>query len=137
MQKRGLDALIAMSPEYVAYSIGCVIPSQFFARRRHAISIVPLDGLPALIVADMEEGHAKRYSLVKDIRSYREFMSDPIELLADVLKEKGLEHGRIGIELTYISARDFDILHKGLPKVEFVECEEFFGNRMLSKMKNK
>jgi Xaa-Pro dipeptidase len=127
MQKKDLDALITMSPENVAYSIGCVIPSQFFARRRHAISIIPLDGTPVLIVADMEEGHAKNYSQIQDIRSYREFLKDPMDLLVDVLKEKELDHGRIGIELTYIPKRDFEILHKGLPKVEFVECEEIFG----------
>lgn len=126
MQEKGLDALVAMSPENVAYSIGCVIPSQFFARRRHAISIIPLEGSPVLIVADMEEGHAKSYSLIQDIRSYREFLRDPMDLLADVLKEKELDHGRIGVELTYIPARDFETLHKGLPKVEFVECEEVF-----------
>lgn len=126
MQEKGLDALIAMSPENVAYTIGCVIPSQFFARRRHATSIILLDGTPVLIVADMEEGHAKHYSQVQDIRSYREFLQDPIDLLVDVLKEKELDHGRIGVELTYIPARDFEILHKGLPKVEFVECEEIF-----------
>ncbi len=126
MQEKGLDALIAMSPENVAYSSGCVIPSQFFARRRHAISIIPREGSPVLIVADMEEGHAKNYSLIKDVRSYREFLKDPMDLLAEVLKEKELEQGRIGMELTYIPARDFAILHKGLPKVEFVECEEVF-----------
>lgn len=127
MQEKGLDALVAISPENVAYSIGCVIPSQFFARRRHAISIIPLEGSPVLIVADMEEGHAKSYSLIQDIRSYREFLQDPIDLLADVLNEKKLDHGRMGMELTYIPTRDFEILHKRLPKVEFVECEEIFG----------
>jgi Xaa-Pro aminopeptidase len=126
MKKEGLRALVAMSPENVAFTIGCVIPSQFFARRRHAISIVPLDGAPTLIVADMEEGHAKRYSSVKDIRSYREFLLDPMDLFADVLKEKGLEHGRIGIELTYIPAYDFERLRKKLPKVEFIECAGLF-----------
>lgn len=129
MREKGLDALIAMSPENVAYSIGCVIPSQFFARRRHAISIIPLDGNPVLIVADMEEGHVKNYSHIQDIRSYREFLQDPIDLLADVLKGKELNYGRIGLELTYIPARDFEILHKELPEVEFVECEEIFGER--------
>jgi len=127
MEKNGLDALIAMSPENVAYSIGCVIPSQFFARRRHAISIIALNKTPTLIVADMEEGHAKRYSYVKDVRSYREFLEDPIDLLVDVLKEKELSEGKIGIELSYIPAIDFEKLRNKLPRVEFVECAELFN----------
>lgn len=129
MQGKSLDALIAMSPENVAYSIECVIPSQFFARRRHAISIMPVDGTPTLIVADMEEGHAKRYSSVKDVRSYQEFSLDPIDLLADVLKEKQLDQGRIGIELSYIPACDFEKLHGMVPKVEFVDCTDLFEEK--------
>jgi len=127
MEKNGLDALIAMSLESVAYSIGCVIPSQFFARRRHAISVMDLNKAPTLIVADMEEGHAKRYSYIKDVRSYREFLQDPIELLADVLKEKGLSKGKVGIELSYIPAIDFEKLRSKLPQVKFVECAELFN----------
>ena len=124
MQKEGLKAIIAISPENVAYSIGCVIPSQIFARRRHAISIIPLEEDPVLIVADMEEGHAKRYSLIQDIRSYKEFLMDPIDLLVNVLKEKKLENEKIGIELNYIPAKDFEKLKNKLPSVKFISCDE-------------
>ncbi|MDH5781621.1 MAG: Xaa-Pro peptidase family protein, partial [Dehalococcoidia bacterium] len=127
MEKRGLDVLIAMSPESVAYGIGCVIPSHFFARRRHAISVVYLDDAPTLIVADMEEEHAKNYSSVKDVRSYREFLQDPIDLLVDVLKEKGFSHGQIGIELSYIPAIDFKKLRSKLPGLKLIECTELFN----------
>jgi len=127
MEKRGLDVLIAMSPESVAYGIGCVVPSHFFARRRHAISVVYLDDAPTLIVADMEEEHAKNYSSVKDVRSYREFLQDPIDLLVDVLKEKGFSHGQIGIELSYIPAIDFKKLRSKLPGLKLIECTELFN----------
>lgn len=119
----GLDALIALSPENVSYSIGCVIPSQFFVRRRHAISLFPSEGTPTLITADMEEEHANKFSSIRDIRSYREFLTDPIDLLADVVKEKGLAKGKIGIELQYIPANDFTNLKKRLPEAKFVECD--------------
>lgn len=126
MESEELDALIAMSPENTSYSIGCVIPSQFFVRRRHAIFVKPFQGSPTLIVADMEEEHAKQYSTVHDIRSYREFLLDPIDLLADVLKEKGLDRRRLGIELKYIPASDFKRLRNKLPKAEFVESDDLF-----------
>ncbi len=122
---KGLDALIILSPENVSYSIGCVIPSQFFVRRRHAISLIPSDGSPVLIAADMEEEHANKFSSIRDIRSYREFLTDPLDLLADILKEKGLENGRIGIELLYIPANDFGKLEKRLPEAKFVECDSY------------
>jgi Xaa-Pro dipeptidase len=125
MQTEGLDALIALSPENVSYGIGCVIPSQFFVRRRHAISVFPLKEPPTLITADMEEEHAKKFSSVRDIRSYPEFLVDPIDLVADVIKEKKLEKGRLGIELQYIPASDFEKLKTRLPKAEFVGCDEY------------
>lgn len=126
MQEKNIDALIAISPENVAYSAGCAIPSQFFARHRHAISIMPLDGTPTLIVADMEEEHAKRYSSIKDIRSYKEFSLDPMDLLTNVIKEKELDQRRIGIEFSYVPARDFQKLRKNLPNVGFMGCDELF-----------
>lgn len=135
-REKDFDALVAMSPENVAYSIGCVIPSQFFARRRHAISVMPRDGNPALIVADMEEEHAKHYSSFKDIRSYKEFMLDPIELLVEILKEKDLDRGRIGIELNYIPACDFQKLRGMVPKVDFVECAHLFEEKYAIKNEN-
>lgn len=124
MEKKGLDALIAMSPECVTYSIGCAIPSNFLIRRRHAISITPLDGAQTLIVADMEEGHARAFSSVEDIKVYREFSLDPIDLLVSVLKDKGLDRGQIGIELQYIPALDFDKLRKKLPSVRFIGSDD-------------
>lgn len=126
MNKEGLDALIAVSPENVAYSIGCVIPSQFFVRRRLAFSLTPNKGEGTLVVADMEEGHVKTYSSVRDIRSYREFLSDPVDLLADALKEKGLDKGKLGIELKYLPVSDFEKLKKRLPRAEFVESDDLF-----------
>jgi len=125
MENNHLDALIILSPENVSYSIGCVIPSTFFVRRRHAISVIPLNEASTLITADMEEEHARKFSSIRDIRSYSEFSVDPIDLLADVIKEKKLANGRIGTEFRYFPASDFSKLRTRLPEAEFVECDDY------------
>ncbi len=55
MASEGLDALISISPENVAYTAGFVVPSQSLMRWRHAICIVTPDGRVTMLVIDMEE----------------------------------------------------------------------------------
>lgn len=130
MKQAGLDALIAVAPESVIYTCGFVIPSLRIQglRRRLAMTVVtPDDTKDALVIVDMETSTAKRRSQwFSDIRTYREFEQEATDLLADTLKEFGLAAGRIGIELDYIPAMDFDALQKHVPGATFVDASELF-----------
>ena len=102
MRERGLDALVACSPENVAYLAGLVVPSQPLMRWRHAFCIVPLDGPTAMVVVDMEE-HTVR-SRVPGPRYYvwREFAGDCMAVVAEALRDLGLADARLGLELDYL-----------------------------------
>lgn len=122
----GLDVLVSISPENVAYTSGVLVPSQPVVRRRHAMCVVSPGADPVMIVVDIEEGFVKSRTSIEDVRTYNEFTQDPMDLLADSINELGASAGRIGIELKYLPARDFEVLRKRLPKAEFVGCEEVF-----------
>jgi Xaa-Pro aminopeptidase len=126
MQKEGLGALVAMSPEMVCYTLGTVVPTQSLIRERLAICITSSEGKQVAIVVNIEEELVKKKGLVEDVRIYNEFIEKPIKILSDVLKEMHLENKKIGIELDYLPFKHYSILKKEMPNTEFVDCSEYF-----------
>ncbi len=126
MQKEGLGALVAMSPEMVCYTLGTVVPTQSLIRERLAICITSLEGKQVAIVVNIEEELVKKEGLIEDVRVYNEFTEKPIKILSDVLKEMHLENKKIGIELDYLPFKHYSILKKEMSSTEFVDCSEYF-----------
>ena len=127
IQDAGLDAIIAVSPENVAYVSGFVVPSQSLMRWRHAICIVTADGQISMVAIDMEADTVKAHAGIDDLRVYREFTEDPMNKLAETLKEIKLDRGKIGIEMEFLPAKDFTTLQKNLPAVQWVAGDAIFN----------
>jgi Xaa-Pro dipeptidase len=122
-----LDALIAISPENVTYVSGFVVPSQALMRWRHAACIVTSDGRISMVAIDMEATTVKAHAGIDDLRIYREFTDDPMDKLADVLKDLQLERSKVGIELEFSPAKDFQTLQKNLPGVHWIGADAIFN----------
>jgi len=123
----GLDAIIAVSPENVTYVSGFVVPSQSLMRWRHAICIVTADGRISMVAIDMEANTVKAHAGIDDLRVYREFTEDPMDKLADTLKDLKLDRGKIGIEMEFLPAKDFTALQKNLLAVQWVAGDTIFN----------
>ena len=123
----GLDAMIALSPENVTYISGFVVPSQSLMRWRHAICIVTADGRISMVAIDMEANTVKAHAGIDDLRVYREFTEDPMDLLAATLTDLKLERGKIGVEMEFLPAKDFTTLQKNLPSVQWVAADTIFN----------
>src|SRR5882724_113129 len=115
-----LDALIAISPENVTYVSGFVVPSQALMRWRHAACIVTSDRRISMVAIDMEATTVKAHAGIDDLRIYREFTDDPMDKLAEALKGLKLDRGKVGIELEFLPAKDFQTLQKNLPGVHWI-----------------
>ncbi len=126
MEERGLDALIASSPENLAYTTGFVVPSQLLMRWRHAMCIVDRSGHATMVTIDMEETTVKAHAAFDDIRVYREFTDDPMREVAAALKDRGLAGARVGVEMDYLPAGDFATLRDLLPDTRFVAADGLF-----------
>ncbi|HWQ24734.1 MAG TPA: Xaa-Pro peptidase family protein [Gaiellaceae bacterium] len=127
MAERGLDALVATSPENVAYASGAAPPSQKTVRSRLAAAIVPLTGSCEVVAVALEGPVVRAQSRFDSIRLYQEFVEDPVDAFAASLRERGLEHGTIGIEETHLSAADHRKLCASLPKARLVRADEVFS----------
>ena len=133
MIKNKMDAMIAMSPENVLYSTDAYLMMQKFIRDRLEIALFSPTKEPIFIVCGIEESLVRKETWIKDIRPYIEFKESPIQFLVNTLLEIGLERGRIGIEVHYLSAYYYDKLIKNLPNAEFVDCQEVFEEARIIK----
>lgn len=124
---RGLDGIIATSYENVCYLTGASITSQILTPTRLAALIVAAkDPKPTFVVCRMEQPLAMEQSSIEDFRGYEEFQQSPLALIADVVREKGLDRGCIGVEMRVITAGDFQSLKEYLPDVKFVPADDLF-----------
>lgn len=115
----GLDALVCMSPENVAYTAGFVIPSQSLMRWRHAMTVICADGRTAIVCIDMEETTVRRSAGDTELRVWREFVDNPMDVLAGLLRDWQLDSARIGFELSFVPAADLTRLEQAVPAARF------------------
>ena len=133
MDEQGFDAVIAVSPENVHYLSGARIETQISIRDRLALVVWPLQEEPTFLVCNLEEAQARDESWISDVRSYFEFKTSPMELLADTLRERGLLGKRTGLEMKYLSAHDFVALGRLLPSVQFTDCSSLLEHTRMVK----
>jgi len=128
MEEMGLDCAVATSHDNVFYSSGADIMTISMLKRLAAI-FLPFDGEPVFGVHANEEVTARQSTWIKDLRVYKGGEWEPlkpIKFVADILKEKGLGDGRIGIEMLDMPALCFEYLRELLPSAEFLDCQPIF-----------
>jgi Xaa-Pro aminopeptidase len=118
LDRAGLDALVCMSPENIAYTAGFVIPSQSLMRWRHAMTLITADGREAIVCIDMEETTVRASSGETEVRVWREFIDRPMDAFVALLRDWGLASARVAIEMNYLPAADYETLRSALPDLE-------------------
>lgn len=133
MDEVGLDAVVATSPENVAYASGAAPPSQKTVRSRLAAAIIPADGETEVVAVALEGPVVRTQSRLDSIKLYQEFVEDPIEVFADSLRRRGLDQGTVGVEETHLSHADYSKLAATLPKARLVPVDELFSSLRMVK----
>jgi Xaa-Pro aminopeptidase len=126
MAERQLDALIAASPWNVKYCAGTSFFTQRTLPERLGIVAMTRGNEPVFIYCTIEEGHAKGESWLRAFRGYTEFAERPIAVLAEVLRERGVERGRIGIEKRFLVTKNYEELRQALPEAEIADADPLF-----------
>src|ERR1051326_4641083 len=132
LAEANLDAAVVVSTENVYYSSGTLILTQRMIPTRLALVVWTPTSEPTMIVCTLEESQVRDESWIRDIRGYVEFVESPVAVLAQVLNEKGLGRGRIGVETRAFTARYYRELVTLLPNASLVDADEIFdGVRMI------
>ena len=125
------DAVVAVSPENVRYIGDVNISTQAAIRDRLAMIVWAKSRDPIFILCRVEEGYVREASWIQDVRAYTEFVTRPTAVLAEVLRELGLDSGLVGIETEYLAVRYYQEMVEQLPKLRLQSCESLFeGVRM-------
>jgi Xaa-Pro dipeptidase len=126
-KESGLDAIICVSPENVAYTAGFVIPSQPLMRLRHAATVITAAGEEAIVCVDMEETTVRTARPDAEVRVWAEFTGNAMQVLAGLIIDLGLSGGYLGIETGYLSVRDHAELTAHLPDVTLMPADDLLN----------
>lgn len=125
------DAVIAVSPENVRYAGDVHIATQRSIRDRLAFVVWPKERAPLLLVCAIEAAYVAAKSWIAEVRTYREFVEDPMAALAEILRELAVDTGRVAIETDYLAAKYYLELVRQCPRVTIGAAEPIFsGIRM-------
>ncbi|MCH8102823.1 MAG: aminopeptidase P family protein [Chloroflexi bacterium] len=118
MAARGIDALVATTPENIFYLSGYQTPGYYF----FLALIVSMDKDPVLIPPPHEESLVAAFSWVDDYRIYPD-TSDGVETAIEVVRELGLTNSKVAIELGswFPTSGDLLRLGDGLPRANVVD----------------
>lgn len=119
------DAVVLASPVNTWYASQVVVHTQKTLPTRLALVVWPHEGEPTYIVCTLEELQARAESWIPDIRAYFEFKESPIGLLGDVLREKGLAGGKIGIETDFLTVDNHEELKAALKGAQLRPSQTF------------
>ncbi len=128
MEEAGLKCLMATSHDNVFYTSGADLMSINMLKRLTVI-FVPLEGDAVFAVHANEAALSRRGTWIEDLRVYQGGEWEPLEpvgFMAEVLEEKRLNTGRVGIEMQDVSALYLEHLRSLLPAVEFVDAKPLF-----------
>lgn len=120
------DAVIASSAENVQYASDVLIATQRIIRDRLALLVWPKRRDPSFVLCQVEEAYVRQESWIADIRGYKEFVTSPIALAAEALKDQGLANGRIGCELEHLPGKYLRELQGLLPNLRIEACDDMF-----------
>ena len=120
MAKTDVEAIIATSfHNTLYYSNFWMTP---FGRGHFAV--LPRQGAGAVVAPRIEFDRPERYSWFDDVRIYwdtRSPLDGSIKLIKQILEDRGITSGRIGIEHEYITLGFFQSLKIALPDCEFID----------------
>ena len=114
--------MIASSLENVSYLSGARIVTQRLIPDRLVLLLWPGQGDPAIVLCRGEDAANRDDCRIEDMRTYKEFVTSPVDLLADAVAEKGLSRGRLGVERHSLAAAFMDRLQERLPGATLVDC---------------
>lgn len=126
LRAENIDAAVIISPANTIYFSGTYIMTQADIPERLAITVLPVNGEPAIIACGIEKNTVDSETWIADKRYYVEFQESPIAFLVDLLRERGLTDARIGIELGYLTASYYQQLIELAPELDLVNCKRAF-----------
>jgi Xaa-Pro aminopeptidase len=127
MHREGIDALLLTMHGNFDYFAGFDINQPWTSATRSLMLLLPSEGDPSLILPAFLAPDAPAETWIADVRTYSRVDRADVELLVDLFRERGLERGRVGLELGQeqrinLAPRDLEQLRESLPHAEIMDA---------------
>ena len=119
-----MDAIALCSYQGVSNFARTQIMTQVSLPDRQAFLLVDSDASGILVQCSLETRLVKGQTDLSDVREYTEFVDVPVHVFAELLRERDLTSGRIGIEGRRLPAADIDYLRSEFPSLELVALDD-------------
>jgi Xaa-Pro aminopeptidase len=108
---------------------------------RTVFVFIPRDKEPVLYVQEFDGPEAKSRSAVRDVRTFEEIMSAPVDGVVEIMKELGMDSGKVGWELGYeqrmdLALNDYLAIKEKLPNAQFVDASNLIWKLRMIKLPN-
>ncbi|MEJ8476570.1 M24 family metallopeptidase [Roseibium algae] len=126
MADQGIDVLVSFKPEHTFYMSG-FNPILY---SHPVVMILPASGEPTLLVHALRDAHGRDEGFVSDIRAYGVWSTTKTmgprwqDALAQILSEKGLEQGRVGLEADATPMARWQAVAELMPRAELVDSSK-------------
>jgi Xaa-Pro dipeptidase len=135
MGEQGIDALVASRLSTVGYVFGAFVPWR-------GVAVIPREGEPQLFVLGLDSERVKDDSFFKNVTGVAPLPGMAMwEQILSYLRVRGLEKGRIGVELghspirieTFLLASEYEILKDAFPQAKFENATHFLNEIFIIK----
>ena len=135
MDEQDIDVLIATRLSTVGYVFGAFVPWR-------GIAVIGREGEPQLYVLGLDSERVKDDSFFKNVTGVAPLPGMTMwDQILSYLRAKGLEKGRIGVELghspirieTFLLASEYEILREAFPQATFKNATDFLNEIFIIK----
>jgi Xaa-Pro dipeptidase len=135
MDEQDIDVLIATRLSTVGYVFGAFVPWR-------GVAVIPRDGEPQLYVVGLDSERVKDDSFFKNVTGVAPLPGMALwDQILSYLRAKGLEKGRIGVELghspirieTFLLASEYELLREAFPQATFKNATHFLNEIFIIK----
>lgn len=124
IERRNLDGIVVSSYQNISYFAGTHIMTQVSLPDRLAFLVAPRGVDPTLVVCGIETRQVRSQTDIADVRDYVEFKENPTAVLAQVLKDRKMSGGAIGIDARRLPFASGQLLQEELSGVELVGVDD-------------
>jgi Xaa-Pro dipeptidase len=135
MDEQDIDVLIATRLSTVGYVFGAFVPWR-------GVAVIPREGEPQLYVLGLDSERVKDDSFFKNVTGVAPLPGMALwDQILSYLRAKGLEKGRIGVELghspirieTFLLASEYELLREAFPQATFKNATDFLNEIFIIK----
>lgn len=133
LRRAGLDACLLVAPENLYYLTG--YESWVGVNSPQFAIFTARDEPPTLLLRNVDLPLARESSWLNDVRTYHLHSDDVVDLVRDILVEKGVSSGRIGVEMQSYALSHWlgRALEAGLAGMQLVDATDWLGDLRLIK----